>query len=238
MRIIQRSDKADDMCFCYDHWRYCEWCGRCHKENSNQCRRQDEDWRKEEYKMKKMRVIDDRYERYSPDDEYERRYMDRYEKDDRHDMDNRRKIRDRYAEDDGYEENGRYEREQPQKWCKPEKQKHVHEFQGSVKLAEFDEDVHNHRFAGVSGEAIKVPGGHIHKIFTRTDFFDHFHFINKFTGLAIPVDIDKENGKKVVEKHVHFVEGLTTENDGHMHQFEVATLIESPLLPEEDEDIR
>ena len=35
-----------------------------------------------------------------------------------------------------------------------ETQKHVHEFVGSVRLAELNsDDVHNHRFAGVSGQA-------------------------------------------------------------------------------------
>jgi hypothetical protein len=40
------------------------------------------------------------------------------------------------------------------------------------------------------------------------------------TGLAIPVG----DGK-----HVHLVTGETTENDGHVHEYIFATLIESPL---------
>ena len=91
---------------------------------------------------------------------------------------------------------------------------HVHEFLGSTRLAELDEDPHNHRFAGVTGEAICVPGSHVHEIIARTDFFDHFHVIKVTTGPAIPV------GKG---RHVHFVCGTTTCNDGHVHKFIFAT---------------
>lgn len=106
-------------------------------------------------------------------------------------------------------------------------QRHVHEFVGSVRLAELNtEDVHNHRFAGVSGQAIPCKDGngrvsHVHRIVTRTDFFnDHFHEIDVVTGPAIPV------GKG---RHVHFVYALTRERDGHRHAFIVATLIENPI---------
>lgn len=106
--------------------------------------------------------------------------------------------------------------------CKP--QRHVHEFLGSTKL-ESGLDEHNHRFAGVTGEAIPTFGNHKHKIYTKTDFFGHFHEIKDvFTGPAINVG----NGK-----HVHFVKGETTFDDGHDHDFQFTTLIESPLLPKE-----
>lgn len=107
------------------------------------------------------------------------------------------------------------------KYCESE-QKHVHEYVGSVKLAELNsDDVHNHRFAGVTGEAVPCKGSHIHKILTRTDFFnDHFHIIDVFTGPAIPVG----NGR-----HVHFVYACTKERDGHKHMFRIATLIENPI---------
>ncbi|MCX7772703.1 MAG: YmaF family protein [Clostridia bacterium] len=103
-----------------------------------------------------------------------------------------------------------------------ENHRHVHEFEGSTQLAEENDERHNHRFAGVSGEAVPASNGsHKHRIFTRTDFFeDHFHDIETFTGPAIDVG----NGK-----HVHFVKGRTTVNDGHSHNFQFATLIESPL---------
>lgn len=103
------------------------------------------------------------------------------------------------------------------------KQSHVHEFLGSTRLAELCQCPHNHRFAGITGQAIPVPGGpgaHYHEIKTKTDFFDHFHFINVTTGPAILVGCGR---------HIHFVCGTTTCNDGHTHTFIFATLIEDPL---------
>lgn len=109
--------------------------------------------------------------------------------------------------------------------CPPttETQTHVHEIQGSVKLAEEDDDRHNHRFATVSSEVIPIKGGgHKHAFFVNTDFFDHHHEVAGETGPAINVG----NGK-----HVHFATGQTTIDDGHFHEFQFATLIDSPLLP-------
>ena len=105
--------------------------------------------------------------------------------------------------------------------AKSEFYKHDHEFLGSTKLAELEEDPHNHRFAGVSGPAIKVPGGHVHVVQSRTDFYeDHFHVFKATSGLQIPV----EDGR-----HVHFVETTTNEVDGHTHDLIFATLIENPI---------
>jgi hypothetical protein len=99
------------------------------------------------------------------------------------------------------------------------KQTHVHEFLGSTQLAEFGEERHNHRFAGVSGQAIYVPCGHFHEIEARTDFLDHFHLFKAKSSLQIPVGEGK---------HVHFVEAITNEVDEHVHELEFATLIEAP----------
>lgn len=103
------------------------------------------------------------------------------------------------------------------------RQMHVHEYLGSTMLAEEGDDRHNHRFAGVTGEAIFISGGsHRHELFTNTDFFDnHHHELESLTGPAIPVG----HGK-----HVHFVRTRTTVNDGHFHQAQFATLIENPLI--------
>lgn len=149
----------------------------------------------------------------------------------------------RYHEEiDNEEQDGAAERLRMGKGCPPEEQTHVHEFLGSTKLAEEEEERHNHRFAGISGEAVMIPGGHVHKIMTRTDFFDHFHMICKFTGPAIPVDEDIDDDKhcskdEIAEHHVHYLETFTTVNDNHRHLLEFATLIDSPLLPMDDEDI-
>ncbi len=101
-------------------------------------------------------------------------------------------------------------------------EEHVHEFLGSTKLAEEGEDRHNHRFAGVTGEAIPIRGGsHRHRLFTNTDFFEnHHHELPAQTGPAIPVGEGR---------HVHFVRARTTVDDGHFHLAIFATLIEDPI---------
>ncbi len=106
--------------------------------------------------------------------------------------------------------------------CPHKQQTHVHEFLGSVKIAEANIDPHNHRFAGVSGEAIPIGNNnHVHDIKTRTDFYeDHFHEIIVRSQPAICVGNDR---------HVHFVCGTTTEVDDHVHDFIFATLIEDPI---------
>ena len=93
-------------------------------------------------------------------------------------------------------------------------QTHVHEFLASTKLAEEGEDRHNHRFAGVTSEIIPRGDSHVHVILTNTDFLNHHHEVGIETGPAIDVG----NGK-----HVHFVVGTTTLDDGHVHDFEFAT---------------
>ena len=101
------------------------------------------------------------------------------------------------------------------------RQTHVHEFLGSTKLAEEEDDRHNHRFAGVTGEAIPRGNNHFHEIKTNTDFLDHHHEVIIRTGPAIHVG----NGK-----HVHFVDGMTTVDDDHDHDLVFATLIDRPLV--------
>lgn len=105
--------------------------------------------------------------------------------------------------------------------CQDEEQTHVHEVLGSVEIAEIQEDPHNHRFAVISGEVIPQGNSHVHRIETRTDFYeDHFHLICVKTGTAIDVG----DGR-----HVHFVESVTTVVDEHQHNFRVATLIQDPI---------
>jgi hypothetical protein len=101
-------------------------------------------------------------------------------------------------------------------------QTHVHEFLGSTKLAEEEEERHNHRFAGVSGEAKRISGTtrHRHAIMTNTDFFDHFHQIRVESG----PNIDVGDGR-----HVHFADSRTSEQDGHRHDLIFATLIDNPI---------
>ncbi|HZK55353.1 MAG TPA: YmaF family protein [Desulfosporosinus sp.] len=107
--------------------------------------------------------------------------------------------------------------------CAKGTQTHVHEFLGSTKLAEEGDDRHNHRFAGVTSQVIPQPcGGHKHALLTNTDFFEnHHHEIGVLTGIAIVVGPN--------DKHVHFVDGDTTLDNGHCHLFQFTTLIQSPL---------
>ena len=63
-----------------------------------------------------------------------------------------------------------------------EDRKHVHEFEASTHLAEEEEERHNHRFAGVTGEAKSTGGGrHVHDYCTNTDFFEDHHHVAKWT---------------------------------------------------------
>lgn len=104
---------------------------------------------------------------------------------------------------------------------KKDMQTHVHEVLGSVRLAELEEDPHNHRFAGVTNEVILVPGGHIHKLITKTDFYEgHFHLVCVETRLQTPVGEGR---------HVHFIDSETECEDGHLHKFISATLIDNPI---------
>lgn len=112
-----------------------------------------------------------------------------------------------------------------EKVSKRDKQFHVHELVGSTKIAELRDNPHNHRFAGVSGEAIPVKGGHVHEVMARTDFFEnHYHEFEGTSSLEIPVG----NGR-----HVHFVKATTTCNDGHRHKLIVASLIDDPTGDED-----
>jgi hypothetical protein len=100
-------------------------------------------------------------------------------------------------------------------------QTHVHEFLGSVMNPEEKVEPHNHRFAGISSEAIFVKGGHIHEILTNVDFYEsHLHELGVTTGLQIPVGNNR---------HVHFAYGTTTFNFNHDHNFQFATLIDDPI---------
>ncbi len=101
----------------------------------------------------------------------------------------------------------------------PKEDRHVHELLGSVETAD-QNDPHQHRFCTVTGRAI--PCGdtdHIHEVEFRSDTFDdHNHEFCGKTGGAI----------RVGDRHVHFIESVTTVDDGHRHNFQAATSIENP----------
>lgn len=102
-------------------------------------------------------------------------------------------------------------------------QKHVHELLGSVVIAGEPCDLHNHRFATVTGEAENISGicGHVHKVKFRTDFYeDHYHEFTGYTGGPIDVGCGR---------HVHFIKDETQVREQHRHEFRAATLIEDPI---------
>ncbi|MGN1031617.1 MAG: YmaF family protein [Butyricicoccaceae bacterium] len=102
--------------------------------------------------------------------------------------------------------------------CEERHQTHVHEVQGSTEVA--GRAAHNHRFATVSDEVIRMGNDHVHEIKFRTDFAEgHYHEFCGRTGGAVWVG----GGR-----HVHFLESITTEEKDHRHKFRVATLIEDP----------
>ncbi|HHU51211.1 MAG TPA: hypothetical protein GXZ36_05290 [Firmicutes bacterium] len=110
-------------------------------------------------------------------------------------------------------------------------QTHVHEFLGSTLLASPPKRLdllHNHRFAGVTGEAIPTVKSHVHILKTNTDFFvAHYHTMEVKTGEAIPV---YDENKKVIG-HIHGFTGVTSFDAGHRHIFKGNTLIENPSGP-------
>jgi hypothetical protein len=97
-------------------------------------------------------------------------------------------------------------------------QRHIHELQGSVEKSEPLEKPHKHRFASSSGE--EVPYGsrdHFHDVILRTDINNnHYHEFCGRTSGAYPIG----------DKHVHFINTLTTESDGHSHSIILSTSIE------------
>ncbi|WP_270646421.1 YmaF family protein [Paeniclostridium hominis] len=78
------------------------------------------------------------------------------------------------------------------KWdnCYEEEMRHVHEYSESVKLAEQGDDRHNHRAAGVTGEAILINGGtkHVHLVSGNTTVNDgHCHEFLFTTQIDAPL---------------------------------------------------
>lgn len=101
----------------------------------------------------------------------------------------------------------------------PDLQFHDHEVLGSVMIA--GQIPHNHRFATVSSEARFIGNGdHVHDVWFRTDYFQgHYHEGWVTTGGAIWIG----------DRHVHFLQGATTVDAGHFHNFRAGTMIEDPI---------
>ena len=128
-----------------------------------------------------------------------------------------------YVDQYGYSYSDQYENQSRNCNEDEEMMTHVHEYESSVKLAEECDDRHNHRVAGVTGEAIFLRNGnHVHRVNDNTDFLDHHHRICDTTGPAIPIP--------GTDKHIHLLRGMTTEADEHCHDYLFTTQIEAPLV--------
>ena len=100
-------------------------------------------------------------------------------------------------------------------------QNHVHEIIGSTAIVRECEECHNHRFCTMSGEAIRMGNSHVHEVKYHTDFVDgHYHEYCGKTSQACNVG----NGR-----HVHYLSDNTESENGHTHDFQVATLIDRPI---------
>ncbi|WP_371380708.1 YmaF family protein [Sporomusa aerivorans] len=108
---------------------------------------------------------------------------------------------------------------------------HVHTYLTEVDVA----DDHQHVIMGVSGPAREKGRSHCHRIHGRTTFIceegelGHWHTQDVMTGPAI----EMPEGF-----HVHFFEGMTSEEDNHCHSFAGATGLGpcACLDSEEEED--
>ena len=97
---------------------------------------------------------------------------------------------------------------------------HVHELLGSTIPSENITASHNHCFAAVSGEAVLADGSHYHNVSIRTESHGcHSHMFSGPSSLALPAG----DGH-----HVHYVDGCTTTEDGHVHRFRAVTMINNP----------
>jgi hypothetical protein len=102
--------------------------------------------------------------------------------------------------------------------CEPDISLHVHEVQGLVETAQQGKDAHNHRFLAVSSDPKPIgKRDHVHDVIFCIDYHDGFcHEGWGTTSGAFPVG----------DGHVHFLEGITTTDDGHWHKYRIATSLD------------
>lgn len=110
----------------------------------------------------------------------------------------------------------------------PNRKGHNHEFHSITDYEKDDEGMHhNHIISGVTGPAIPYGQSHSHRVIVFTDTSgDHYHEISDMTGPALYIN-DR--------KHVHLLQGRTSYDDGHKHDYYFITIIEDPAnLPEQN----
>ena len=108
---------------------------------------------------------------------------------------------------------------------------HTHEFLGTLRQANVGRSnctLHSHRVAGVTSAAIEIDNGrnHVHAYHINTDTYGHFHEVGGRTGPAIYIGN--------TDKHIHVLCGTSTENNEHSHEYFFTSLIDRPLVEEEN----
>lgn len=118
----------------------------------------------------------------------------------------------------GMESDGNRKQKKRCHGCEPAAPFHVHEVQGLVETAQQGEDAHNHRFLAVSSEPRPIGmNNHVHEVIFCIDYHDGFcHEGWGTTSGAFPLG----------DGHVHFLEGITTTDDGHWHKYRIATSLD------------
>lgn len=110
-------------------------------------------------------------------------------------------------------------------------QTHTHEFTASTEFELNGRFRHNHRFAGVTGEAIPEGRSHIHKINVNTSFnINHYHEVIVKTGPAIIINPKDPPDEQL---HTHYIEDYTTVNGAIPHDH----LIRFSTLPAQNQPI-
>ena len=101
---------------------------------------------------------------------------------------------------------------------KPADPLHVHEVQGLIESAQQGDAAHTHRILITTSEP--KPFGkrnHVHEVIFCTDY--HGSFCHEGWGTT-------SGAFQVGDGHVHFLEGVTTADDGHWHKYRLATSLE------------
>ena len=95
---------------------------------------------------------------------------------------------------------------------------HVHEIQALTDSAGSGKDAHTHRLIAITSDPQSIGNNdHVHFVLFKSDFHgSFFHEGWATTGGACNVG----NG------HVHFLNGITTLDDGHWHRYQIATSLD------------
>lgn len=209
--IIRQKECNLDEEFDVDSMTDCQENNRCSKENSISSRNTHTNCYNTDYNKNYNKGYEKDYAK-----NYEKDYAKNSEKDYAKNYDrsaNKKNPNDRYSDSVDVDEES-YSN------CSKKGYHHNHELLTSTRYTGSYVHRHNHRTAGVTGDAIKCGNSHVHKVHLYTDTIgNHFHEISDVTSKAIYLP----NGK-----HIHILKGATTSSDGHTHNYYFTTLIDDP----------